>query len=106
MRVSREGNLVTLINVFETQPKLQQMLIEQWMRFAEEVKERPGFIGAALHRSTDGTRVINYAQWRSEEDFERFVKKYREQMDARRPLAERVDPHLYEVVYLSERADS
>jgi hypothetical protein len=39
MRVSREGNLVTLINVFETQPKLQQTLIEQWMRFAEEVKE-------------------------------------------------------------------
>ncbi len=70
MRVSREGNLVTLINVFETQPKLQQTLIEQWMRFTEEVKEEPGFIGAALHRSTDGTRVINYTQWRSEEDFE------------------------------------
>ncbi len=70
MRVSREGNLVTLINVFETQPKLQQTLIEQWMRFAEEVIKEPGFIGAALHRSTDGTRVINYAQWRSEEDFE------------------------------------
>jgi len=28
-----------LINVFETQPKLQQTLIDQWMRFAEEVKE-------------------------------------------------------------------
>jgi heme-degrading monooxygenase HmoA len=106
MRVSREGNLVTLINVFETQPKLQQTLIEQWMRFAEEVIKEPGFIGAALHRSTDGTRVINYAQWRSEEDFESFVKKYREQMDARRPLAERVDPHLYEVVYLVSRRGS
>jgi len=29
------------------------------MRFAEEVIKEPGFIGAALHRSTDGTRVIN-----------------------------------------------
>jgi heme-degrading monooxygenase HmoA len=106
MRVSREGNLVTLINVIETQPKLQQTLIEQWMCFAEEVKEEPGFIGAALHRSTDGTRVINYAQWRSEADFESFVKKYREQMEARRPLAERVEPHLYEVVYLFERRGS
>ena len=63
-------------------------------------------IGIALHRSTDGTRVINYAQWRSEADFDRFVKKYGEQFAARRPLASRVDPHLYEVVYLSERADS
>ena len=101
MRVSREGNLVTLINVFETKPEQQQALIDQWIRFVEEVKEEPGMIGAALHRSIDGTRVINYAQWRSEEDFENFVRKYREQMEARRPLAEHVDPHLYEVVYLS-----
>jgi heme-degrading monooxygenase HmoA len=98
MRISREGNLVTVINVFETKPEQQQELIDQWMRFVEEVAGEPGMIGAALHRSTDGTRVINYAQWRSEEDFESFVEKYREQMDARRP---RVDPHLYEVVYLS-----
>jgi hypothetical protein len=34
------------------------------------------------------------------------MKKYREQMGARRPLAERVDPHVYEVVYLYERAGS
>jgi quinol monooxygenase YgiN len=104
MRVSREGNLVTLINVFETQPELQQTLIEQWIRFAESVKEEPGFIGAALHRSTDGTRVINYAQWRSEADYSSFVRKYREQFTIRLPLACRVDPHLYDVVYLSERA--
>ena len=106
MLVSREGNLVTLINVFETKPEQQQALVDQWIRFTEEVKDEPGMIGAALHRSTDGTRVVNYAQWRSEEDFERFVQKYREQMEARRPLAERLDPHLYEIVYLSERRGS
>lgn len=103
MRVSKESDLITLINVFETQPELQQTLIEQWIRFAEEVKKEPGFIGAALHRSADGTRVINYAQWRSEADYSRFVQKYREQFTTRLPLAERVDPHLYDVVYLSER---
>ena len=97
---------MTLINVFETKPEQQQELIDAWIRFVEEVRGEPGMIGAALHRSTDGTRVVNYAQWRSVEDFERFVKKYREQMDARRLLAERVDPHLYEVVYLFERRDN
>jgi quinol monooxygenase YgiN len=104
MRITREGNLVTLINVFETKPEQQQEVIDQWIRFVEGVKDEPGMIGTALHRSTDGARVVNYAQWRSEEDLERFVKKYREQMEARRPLAERVDPHLYEVVYLFEDA--
>ena len=106
MRVSREGNLITLINVFETKPEQQQELINQWIRFVEEVKGEPGMIGAALHRSIDGTRVVNYAQWRSEGDLESFLKKYREQMEARRLLAERVDPHIYEVVYLFEQSDS
>jgi heme-degrading monooxygenase HmoA len=106
MRISRKGNLVTVINVFETIPEQQQELIDQWIRFAESIKEEPGLIGTTLHRSTDGTRVVNYAQWRSKEDFERFVQKYREQMKARRPLAQRVDPHLYEVVYLFEQAGS
>jgi quinol monooxygenase YgiN len=107
MFVSREGNLVTLINVFETKPEQQQALLEQLSRFAEEVQEEPGFIGAALHRSTDGTRVVNYAQWRSEADFGSFLKKYREYMETSfGPLASRIDPHLYEVVYLSERAGS
>ena len=106
MRISREGNLVTLINVFETKPEQQQELINQWIRFVEEVKGEPGMIGAALHRSTDSTRVVNYAQWRSEGDLESFLKKYREQMEARRLLAERVDPHIYEVVYLFEQSDS
>lgn len=106
MRISREGHLVTLINVFETKPEQQQALIDAWLRFVESVKEEPGMIGTALHRSTDGTRVVNYAQWRSETDYSNFVQKYREQMDARRPLAERVDPHLYEVVYLVSRRGS
>ena len=104
MRVSQEGKLVTLINVFETKPEQQQDLLDQLSRFAESVKEEPGMIGAALHRSTDGTRVINYAQWRSEEDLDRFVKKYREQMGAFLLLAERANAHVYEVASLCESA--
>jgi quinol monooxygenase YgiN len=106
MRITHDDHLVTVINVFETKPERQQELIEQWIRFVEGARGEAGMIGTALHRSTDGTRVVNYAQWRSEEDLERFVQKYRERMEAHRPFAERVDPHLYEVVYLFERRDS
>ena len=62
MLISREGNLVTLINVFETTPEQQQALIDQWVRFTEEVNNEPCYLGTALHKSTDGTRVINYAR--------------------------------------------
>jgi heme-degrading monooxygenase HmoA len=104
MFVSREGILITLINVFETKPEEQPTLIERWMRFAEEAKDEPGLIGAALHRSIDGTRVVNYAQWRSEADYSRFEQKYSALFATRLlPIVERVDPHLYEVIYLYER---
>jgi heme-degrading monooxygenase HmoA len=104
MLITKEANVVTLINVFETNS--EQQLIDAWIRFTEEVKEEPGFIGAALHKSTDGARVINYAHWRSESDFGSFLNKYGEQFAQLGRYATRMDPHTYEVVYLYERADS
>lgn len=48
MRIAQDGDLMTLINVFETTPERQQALIEQWFRFTEEVKKEPGYIATAL----------------------------------------------------------
>ncbi len=96
MLVSQEGNLVTLINVFETKPEQQPALIDQWIRFTEE----------ALHRSKDGTRVVNYAQWRSDADFDSFLKRHGADFAQFGQNASRIDPHTYDVVYLSERAGS
>jgi len=106
MLISQEGNLLTLINVFDTKPEQQQGLLEQWIRFTEEVKQEAGFIAAALHKSTDGTRVINYAQWRSEADFDNFLKKHGADFAQFSQNASRIDPHTYEVVYLWEQAES
>lgn len=104
MLITKENHLVTLINVFETRPEQQQALIESWIRFVDAVKGEPGMLGASLHRSKDGTRVVNYAQWESEEDLRRFTQKYHEPMEALVPFSERIDPHAYEVVYVYERA--
>lgn len=29
---------------------------------------QPGFVSSSLHKSTDGTKVLNYLQWRTEAD--------------------------------------
>jgi heme-degrading monooxygenase HmoA len=104
MLISKTGAPITLINVFETAPAQQQGLIEQWIRFVEAVKDEPDLIGTALHRSTDGTRVVNYAQWRTDAAYTNFIRRYRGQLEYRRSLALRVDPHLYDVIYLFDRA--
>jgi hypothetical protein len=100
--IRKENHLVTRITVFATRPEQQQALIEHWIRFVDSVKGgEPGLIETALHRGTDGTHVVNDAQWRSEQDLDRFRKKYRKHMEALGPRALRIDPHVYEVISLS-----
>ncbi len=59
----------------------------------------PGFVSANIHRSVDGVRVVNYAQWRRREDFEAMLKNPEAQMHMQ-PIMEiaKFDAHLYEVI--------
>jgi heme-degrading monooxygenase HmoA len=69
-----EAPVVTLINVFEVPAHRQDALIELLEKATVEVmRNLPGFVSANIHRSLDGTRVANYAQWRSVEDFEHML---------------------------------
>ena len=104
MHITKENDLITLINVFDTTPEQQQALIDQWVRFTEEVRNEPGYLGTALHKSTDGMRVINYAHWRSQADFDAFLRRHGADFAQFGQNASRIDPHTYEVVYLEEPA--
>ena len=69
--IAKDRNLMTLVNVFTVGPDKQNELAELLVRATEETMQfLPGFISASIHRSADGTKVINYAQWRSQADFE------------------------------------
>ncbi len=59
----------------------------------------PGLVSASIHRSFDGTKIIDYAQWRSREDFEAMTRnpEARPLMKASAALA-KFDPVLCEVV--------
>ncbi|WP_018332584.1 antibiotic biosynthesis monooxygenase family protein [Actinomycetospora chiangmaiensis] len=61
---------VTLINVFTVERGHQDELVDALDRATAEVFTGvPGFISANVHASLDGTRVVNYAQWASEEAY-------------------------------------
>jgi len=94
--------LATLINVFTVKPERQQELIDLLAEATEAVmRHQPGFISANLHRSFDGQRVTNYAQWRSREDFETMLQNPAAQIHMRQAAetAESFEPHLYEVAF-------
>jgi uncharacterized protein (DUF2141 family) len=60
--IAKDRDLVTLINVFSCEPQDRQRLVDSWIRATEErLGALPGLVSAALHKSKDGTRVVNYA---------------------------------------------
>lgn len=92
--------LVTLINVYEVAPEKQSELVQLLADAADKVMRRQnGFVSVNIHRSIDGTRVVNYAQWASKEDLERMTKSPEAQEQIRRfaALAESVSPAVYQV---------
>jgi quinol monooxygenase YgiN len=104
--IDADANCVTLINTFIVKPEHQQELIDLLDAATEAVMRfRPGFISANIHRSLDGQRVVNYAQWRSKADFDAMLADpaCREHMAKAAELAERVEPNLYEVASVHER---
>jgi quinol monooxygenase YgiN len=70
----RAGSVVTtLVNVFTVEPENQQKLVELLREgTASFFSKMPGFISSSVHRSKDGRRAVNYAQWRSVKDIETF----------------------------------
>jgi quinol monooxygenase YgiN len=70
-QISAKSSVVTLINVFTVEPVNQRRLIELLTEATEvSVRQARGFVSASLHRSTDGTKVTMYAQWRSIDDYQ------------------------------------
>lgn len=105
--ISQDGDLVTLINAFSCEPQNQQDLIDLWIRATKErLGELPGITSASLHRGKDGTRVVNYAQWKSNEKWENLFRVgseswFREMAEYAKP-----DAHLYEVCYQLDKTET
>ncbi|MBA2305562.1 MAG: antibiotic biosynthesis monooxygenase [Acidobacteria bacterium] len=69
--IAKDPRVLTLVNVFTVKAENQQELVQLLIDATEQtMRHLPGFISANIHRSFDGTKVINYAQWQSKEDFE------------------------------------
>ncbi len=98
--IAKNNDVITVIVIFAVEPERQQELVDTIREFVETgVKHQPGFVSSSIHKSLDGMRVMNYAQWKSQEDYQAFVNnsqlqalgKKLSQFDLR-------DSHIYEVV--------
>jgi len=103
--ISKDNDVVTLINVFTVRPEHQQRLVDVLVNATQTVmRNQPGYVSANIHKSLDGTRVTNYAQWRSREAFEAMFANPQaiEHMQEAERITEKFEPHLYEVSFVDE----
>ena len=99
--------MITVINSFACEPEQQENLVRALRDAAPELGALPGIVAATLHRSFDGTRVVNYVQVRSVEDYEnlRKVGQTKGYFDRITKFATgKPDAHVYEVVVTRDRA--
>jgi Antibiotic biosynthesis monooxygenase len=102
--IRAHAGLITQINVFTVPVGRQQDLIEHLTAAVSFAREEPGWVSASLHRSLDGTRVVNYAQSDSLEAAQAVIERLRRSgfLDRNRQFGE-PHPGLYEVVNTFER---
>jgi quinol monooxygenase YgiN len=105
--ISPEQEVFTLINVFTVEPAQQQRLVETLIETTESlVKHLPGFVSASVHKSLDGTRVVNYGQWKNKEAFD--IMRQSPEVQKRMGFALQLgqsDGHFYTVASVSNSSD-
>lgn len=99
--ISTTNQVVTLINVFTVNPQNQQRLVNLLICAAERImKKQPGYVSTNIHKSFDGMRVVNYAQWQTRADFDAIfripevIQHFAEIMSFAKS-----DYHIYDVTY-------
>jgi quinol monooxygenase YgiN len=100
--IRADNEVVTLIDIFTVEPEHQQRLVDVLVTATETmVSKQAGFVSANIHKSLDGIRVANYAQFRSPEAFEAMLAKSEATVHMREAAKiGSFDAHLYEVVFI------
>ena len=96
-----DKDIITLINVFTVDPSKQQLLVDSLIEITNQVwRLQDGFISVSIHKSHDKKRVVNYAQYRGKEAFDKRLDNPDAIVRMNKILSmAKADGHLYDVVY-------
>ena len=99
-----DTGVITQINVFTVPEGGQAAMIDHLTKAAQCAAQEEGWLSASLHRSLDGTRVVNYAQSVSLEAAQAVIARLRrEGFIARNQAYGEAHPGLYEGAFSLER---
>jgi heme-degrading monooxygenase HmoA len=104
--INKDGKIVTQITTVEVEPENQSEVLQLMTERARFMAKQPGFVSVSLHRSADGSHIVNYVQWASPDKL--TAAHHNPEFRAKWPrfgeLVENVQPCLYDVVLIEAAA--
>ena len=73
--IRTDGQVITLVNVFKVEPAKLASLLDALRDGTETFfSKMPGFVSSSVLTARDGSRAINYSQWKGADDITTFRK--------------------------------
>lgn len=100
--IRQDNSVVTQITTVKMRPDNQDEVLMLMKERARFMAKQPGFVSVNLHRSEDGSHVVNYIQWTDKERLAaaHHSPEFRKKWPRFGELVQDVEPALYDVVLI------
>ncbi len=100
--IRQDSGIVTQITTVKLPPDHQDEVINLMIERSRFMAKQPGFVSVNLHRSRDGSHLVNYIQWTSADKLRaaHHAPEFRKEWPRFGELASEIDPCLYDVVHI------
>jgi heme-degrading monooxygenase HmoA len=100
--IRENAGIVTQITTVKMNPGNQDEVIGLMKERARFMARQPGFVSISLHRSEDGSHVVNYVQWTDKDKLAaaHHAPEFRKKWPRFGELVQDVEPSLYDVVQI------
>ena len=100
--IDKNHQVVTQITTVKMRPDNQDEVLKLMKERARFMARQPGFVSVSLHKSEDGSHVVNYIQWTDREKLKtaHHAPEFRKKWPRFGELVKDVEPALYDVVQI------
>ena len=100
--IRENSGIVTQITTVKVPPDKQSEVLDLMAQRARFMATQPGFVSVSLHRSEDGSHIVNYVQWKNRKQLEaaHHSPEFRNQWPRFGELIKEAEPCLYEVTHV------
>jgi quinol monooxygenase YgiN len=100
--IREKAAVVTQITTVKLRPDNQDEVLALMKERARFMARQPGFVSVSLHRSEDGSHVVNYIQWTDKVRLAaaHHSPEFRKKWPKFGELVQDVEPALYDVVQI------